>query len=389
MALTATGFERKTIEEVKTAIEGRLLAAFPALNLESSFIRNLVDAAADEYDLLWQAAEAVYHSQYPSSADGASLDEVAAITGTLRRPATRSTVVATVTIDPGTYPAQSLIASVLGNPTARYRNREAVTNPGGTPAPFDVLFEAEEPGPDYSAPAGTLTVIAEPFSGWISVTNASGDTAGLPIETDAELRVRRLLELGARGTGTLAGIRGTVADVDGVIEVKVFENVFDVPVSGLPGHSFEVVLWDGFPSQADDDELAEAIFGVKGAGIQAFGDTVVQVEADDGLLHDVGFTRATGTNIWIEVDLAVDPDTYAGDAAVEAAIRAEADERQGIGDDVIASRYVCAALDVAGVLDVLELRLGTAASPVGTANIPIGDHAIALIREERITVDVP
>lgn len=375
-----------------------MLAAFPALNLQSPFARTLIDAAVEEYDQLWDAAEGIHKAAYPSTAFGASLDEVAAITGTLRRPATRSTVVATVTIDPGTYPAQSLIASVAGDTTARFRNRDDVTNPGGTPAPIAAVFESEQVGP-VDAPAGSLTVIAEPTSGWIAITNPTDATPGKPAETDAELRARREQEVVPIRTGTLRGLRSGVSRINGVIETMAFENVLDVPSGGLPAHSFEIVLWDGPAPTVDNDVIARAIFERKGSGITAYGATVVQVEAEDGLLHDVGFTRATGVQVWIEVDLAIDPDTYAGDAAVEAAIVAIATEQrnsdgvlasqQGIGDDVIASRYLCAALDVAGVLDVLELRLGTAPSPVGTANIPIGAREIGLLDTSRIAVNVP
>jgi hypothetical protein len=91
--------------------------------------------------------------------------------------------------------------------------------------------------------------------------------------------------------------------------------------------------------------------------------------------------------VWLELDLEVDPDTYAGDEAVQEALAAVGTDRQRIGDDVVALRYACAAIELEGVLDVTELRLGFAADPVGTVNLSVGDRQVAVIDTGRITVD--
>ncbi|MFW6031537.1 MAG: hypothetical protein ACOC9T_03010, partial [Myxococcota bacterium] len=86
------------------------------------------------------------------------------------------------------------------------------------------------------------------------------------------------------------------------------------------------------------------------------------------------------------LDLVVDPDSYAGDDAVKEALADEGADRQRIGDDVVAIRYACAALEVEGVLDVTELRLGFSSDPSGTSNLTVGSRQVAVIDTGRITV---
>jgi uncharacterized phage protein gp47/JayE len=388
--VTLTGFARPTFEQIRQEIVGAVLEAFPGENTEVGLLGILIDIQTEKAAQLWEALEATYHSQYPSSAQGMALREVSAITGTVPRDATHSIVTATVNVDPGTYSAGQLVAHVDGNPDARFSNRDEVVNGGVAEADVDAIFQAEEAGP-VAAPANGLTQIAEPVAGWNSVTNDEDAIQGRNADTEEELRLRREDELAARGTTPLDALRAQVSALEGMIQVRAFENVTDtVDADGLPPHSVEMVVWDGTteaPHIVEDDLIARTIWEGKAGGIKAHGEESVNVEASDGTLHAIGFTRAEGLDVWLELDLEVDPDTYAGDEAVQAALAAVGTDRQRIGDDVVALRYACAAIELEGVLDVTELRLGFAADPVGTVNLSVGDRQVAVIDTGRITVD--
>lgn len=86
--LTAQGFEAKRLADIRSEIESSLQQAFGDIDLraESNF-GQLVGISAEMNALLWQLSEAVYLSQYPDSATGLSLDQVAALTGVVRAPA--------------------------------------------------------------------------------------------------------------------------------------------------------------------------------------------------------------------------------------------------------------------------------------------------------------
>src|SRR5688572_16080023 len=98
--LTSTGFERKTIEDIKAEIEDEeRLNISPTINTSSaSVIGQINGIISSKLAELWELAEEVYNSQYPDSANGAALDNVAAITGTVRQEATKSTVTATLNL---------------------------------------------------------------------------------------------------------------------------------------------------------------------------------------------------------------------------------------------------------------------------------------------------
>lgn len=86
-----------------------------------------------------------------------------------------------------------------------------------------VNFENQENGP-IAVPTQTLTEIVTPLAGWASLTNTDPGALGRFVETDAELRLRRLLSLRLLGRGTVEAIRAQLLAA-GADSATVFENV--------------------------------------------------------------------------------------------------------------------------------------------------------------------
>lgn len=382
--LSSTGLLVPTLDEIKAAIDAAARAEIdPRIDLsESSPMGQFSAIVSRQIRKVWEAVEALYAAADPDGATGQSLDRIAALTGTERREATASRVTATVTVEPGTYPAGSLIAHVDGRPTDRFASVDPVTNGGASPANFSAVFEAETTGP-VLAPSGTLTEIASPVAGWTAVTNAADATPGLAAETDPQLRVRRGREVQGVGSTTVDAIRSALSRLSGVLEVYVFENDSDATVEGIPPHAFEAVVYGPDPAAASDDDIVAAtIFAEKPAGIQAFGSTTETVIDSQGSFHAIGFTRPTAIALGVEVDVDTLDSDYAGDDAVEAAILAGFAEVQGVADDGRWSRFAAWAQSVRGVVGVTEVRLGPSGGPlVAFADVPI------TIRQ-RATLDV-
>lgn len=384
--ITPTGFEAKTLEEILSEIETEERANISAsLNTSAaSPIGQLNGIIASKLRELWELAQAAYEAFNPNAASGASLTSLSLVTGTQREAATKSQVLADVTLAAGVYAPGSLIASVTGNPSARFVNVNSITSPGGVNA--GQLFEAEETGP-VQALAGTLTVIAEPVVGWTAVTNPADAEEGEDVETDVALRIRREQELAQAGSSTVDAIRADVLEVEGVQSCTVFENTTLVTdVNGLPGKAFEAVVFDGVVPAADDDAIAQAIWETKPAGIQAYGSDSGVAEDTQGVDHTINFTRVTVLNVYLDLFLTKNPDTYAGDAAVEAAVVAFGDSELQIGGDIILSRIVAAIFQVPGVVDVTSIEAGFAPAPVGTVNLVVGPREIGDLDTSRITV---
>ena len=58
----------------------------------TSVLGQIIGIMSERESLIWELAEDVYNSQYPTNSIGRSLDLSASITGTVRRPATYSTI---------------------------------------------------------------------------------------------------------------------------------------------------------------------------------------------------------------------------------------------------------------------------------------------------------
>jgi len=383
--VTPTGFEKKTLADLLSEIEtDQRNTISPSLNFQAdSVIGQNNNIFADKLRELWDVSEAIYRAMYPDSASGDALDNVAAITGAIRLPATKSTVTLTVNINAGTsLPVGRVVSEV--NTGVRFVTTESVINTGGSPADFDVDAESEDFG-SIQAAAGTLTVIETPATGWNSVTNALDADPGRDDETDADFRVRREQLLRVGGNATVESILSDLRDVENVESVTLLNNRGDVVDSnGLPPHSVEAIMLGGA-----DQDIGEALFRTVAAGTEthknAIGGVTVQVEDSQGFTEDMNFTRPQETDIWIEIDIEV-TDEYEGDAAVKAALVAEG-STLGIGNDVILEAIKAAAFEVGGVFDVTDFKIDTVFPPVGTSNIPIAVRQLARFDTSRVTVN--
>ena len=86
-----------------------------------------------------------------------------------------------------------------------------------------IKFLSENYGP-VPCPANSLTQIVTPIAGWSSITNKEAGVLGRFVETDAELRLRRLNSLRLLGRGTIEAIRAQLLAV-GATSALVFENI--------------------------------------------------------------------------------------------------------------------------------------------------------------------
>lgn len=382
--VTATGFNRKTVEVIRAEIKAALLAQISTeLDLEDeSPLGNVVGIFGSHAAELWEVLEEVYNSQYPASASGFSLRAIGSITGTVGRDPTPSTVTATVNVDAGTYAIGDLIAHTVGDPNARFFNSAPVVNAGPGAANVNVAFESEETGP-VRANAGTLTVIAETVTGWNSVTNAADAVLGLGPETDAEFRVRREQERAAQGSTTPDAIKADILSVAGVTSCKVLFNDTDATDGdGLPPHSVEILVTGG--TNAD---IANALWLSKPVGIQSYGSTSQVIQDSEGNDQTVNFSRPTSYVLEMAFTVTVGPN-YAGDTALKQAL-ADLVDSFATGQDWVENKGIATVMAMAGVEDVADWETGTSAPSVvapvpGNFTIPV--RGLATLDTSDITI---
>jgi uncharacterized phage protein gp47/JayE len=383
--LTATGFNRKTVQDILGEIEASQKSLIdPEMDVSSETpIGQLNGIFADKLGEEWELAEAVNANQYPDTASDFGLDGVSSITGTFRRAATKGTVTLDLSLNAGVTVPTGSIAEVTGDSTNRWVTTADATNSTGSPAVVPVEAEAEFAGAT-AANAGTIAVISTPIAGWTAVTNPLDAEIGTEIDTDAQLRLRREQELSLAGSGTVNAIRADLLAVEDVTSVTVFHNPGDaIDVNGLPPHSVEAIVLGGA-----DVDVREALFATVGGGIRTIGSITGTVIDDQGFTQASNFSRPTNVLIWLEIDIDITPADYPsnGDDLVKAAVVLFGATSYIVGGDVVLSNLNVPIFSIAGVEDVTEIQVGRAVSPSSTVNEVIAARELAILDTTRIVV---
>lgn len=383
--LTSTGFNAKSLQEIKTDLETAWRSVFGAgADVSADSVDGqIIGIVADRMSDLWQLAAALYAAAYPDSATGVEMDKVAGITGTTRQPATKSQVAVTFTGTPATAIPTGTRVSVIGQGTLFEVTSGFTISGGGSST---VTVSAVETGPKY-APAGTVTVIETPVSGLASVTNALDQSVlGRDVETDPQLRIRRELDLRQIGASAVDAIRAGVLSLAGVTFASVTENVTDFTVDGIGPHGFEVVVLGGL-----DVAIAQMIWDRKPAGGRAYGSTSSTATDAIGGGHDMPFSRPTTLNGYVTVAVTVNagaPENVG--TVIAAAIVAYGDLNLTVASPLVAQALVPSIFAAAqGIVDVpSQPKIGTAPAPTLSTTITPTRRQIIDLDTSRVVVNV-
>ena len=348
----------------------------------------------------WEVVGILFNAGNPDGAEGALLDHVCAITGTKRAAATPSKfvgkrkLIASLTAT-GQVPAGTVF-SLEGDPTVRFVATETV-KANGVAGDYPVSAECEKAGP-VRAPATKLNQIATPVVGLNAISNPLYDAElGTDEDLDPALRLRRESELRATGAANPDAIRADLLaiEVDGVkpvLSCKVFWNDSDAfDLNGLPPHSLEPLIYDGISvDHTLDDTVAQTVFDSKPGGIQVIGNQVGIAVDDTGAKQSVRFSRPTIRELAFRATLAVDPDSYAGDAAVQEAFVNEFLAKFVLhpGQAVVCSAFVAAAMGVAGVVDCtgVQIAFHGDAFPGPGVNLALGAREVGTTEAAWVTI---
>lgn len=219
--------------------------------------------------------------------------------------------------------------------------------------------------------AGAINQIVTAVAGWDEVTNRWEGVDGRILESDVDLRARR--RQGVRGPGSASAdamVAKLLQTVPNLLTARVYENrTGSVDGDGRPAHSFEVIVEGG-----DDQEVAEAIWKFKPAGIEMVGLLEREVTDASGSSQTVKFNRPVPLYIWAEVEIISynNEETYPffGAEQIAAAV-VEAGNKLKVGEDVISQKLLAAVFSIPGLAEV-ELRFYKA---LDTSDVPgSGDY---------------
>ena len=386
--ITNEGFKRKRLDLILEELNDEVKSIFGSnFNVSPESPDGQVNGAISESNAnLWEIAEESYNAFNPSAVTGVTQDNLYQLNGITRLPATSSSALLTISGTQSTViPAGSLVSTSDTN--VQFSTQSEVTIPvSGT---VDVQALAVETGP-ISALAGTITTIDTPITGWASVTNNSDALVGTNEETDVEFRARREQSVARDAQAIIDAIFAEVRSVPGVTQTTVLENDTNSgpDANGLPAHSVHVIVVGG-----DDQAIGEAIFIKKTLGATPFGSTTVQVEDDQGIPHDISFSRPTQIPIYVEVNLTtfsnypVDGDDQIKQAIVDYAEGTLIPVRGFfLGDDVIHSEIYTPINTIPGhTVDSMFIKTSSPADQ--TADIPIAVDETSQFVIANITVN--
>ncbi len=245
-------------------------------------------------------------------------------------------------------------------------------------------FTASDKG-NIALPAGQLTIIQTPISGWETVYNDSPGLTGRNLEIDDELRIRRARSLKLAGAGTVDAIRARVLNVEGVTAATVTENDTKVTVGGIPPNSFETLVLGG-----DDQLIANTIWGAKPGGIPSYGNVTNTIIDTAGKTHLVYFSRPQKLYIYVNIALTKDVSLYPinGDTVIKESIVKQIMSLE-VGQDVVYQSLYQSIYGVPGITGaVIQIGGSLVETPptLSSANITVSPSQIAVSDITKITV---
>lgn len=318
----------------------------------------------------------------PATTEGRMQDGIARIYFLERKGATSSVVQALCTGQPGSpQPASILAEDDDGN---LWQSDGAFTFPsGGT---VSVQFSCLTTGP-VQLGIGSLTRIAQASPGWDAVTNLTAATIGSVVESRAEFELRRKLSVEKNAHGTPGAIRSAVFDVEGVIDVFVYDNftnstiLYGATNYPIPAHSIYVGVVGG-----SAEDIARAIESKKDVGCGMTGNTTV-------VLPDINYSYPQPTynyqfnipdflpvkflvSIANSSSLPANISQLATQAVIDTMSGANGSQRARMGGEIFASSYYGPISSISQAVQIIGIKVGATTPSLDSLSLGIDQEPV-------------
>lgn len=337
--LSKIGFKQKDLPTIKDELEQALRREVdPTLHFGSGSIAGILTGiVANQACQVWESLSGLYNSLQPDTATGRALDALCSLTGTFRKQASFSKAKAMVKLGGNaSIPTGSRIMTVGGD---FFKTTAEITNTSNQEVALEADLIAESVGPKV-APNDSSAKIMTLVSGWSSVSIINTYEIGQPIETDDELRIRRIRELRAVGASTLDSMYSRLRGLHGVEAVYIKEGE----------HSFEAVIKGG-----NELEIAQMIWACKPLGVKTVGTITQTVKDSIEQQRQVKFSRPTLIHLTLHANIKVK--RQLDDNAIKTTLVEFSRKYFSLGTEVYPSRFFAIFLTHNEVLDVITLQL--------------------------------
>lgn len=301
-----TGIVVPDVSEVREDIGKAVQDAFqtdpndPPLNIEPTTpMGQIVDALTAEVAAKNSEVAKIADQNNLNIAAGRYLDALTSLYFVQRKISEATIVQCQCTGLKGTFiPYGAIVQDTDGN---QYRHNVALGATIGDTGTVLTTFSAVEHGA-LEVMSGTVNQIVTIIPGWDAVTNPEAGVTGRDRESDAELRNRYRQSVAINSVGNVATIQANLANVDGVIDVQVLENIGSEANTqygvSVPAHGIAVCIFGG-----EDSDIAQTIFQTKMGGTSMDGNTTVSfTEEEVNTIHSYPIYRPTVENFYVKVE---------------------------------------------------------------------------------------
>jgi uncharacterized phage protein gp47/JayE len=336
--------------EIKGAFQGVFTNAMGTdLNLDDSTPQGvLIDDLTTEKQL--DNAQILYlmNQLNPDTASGVFQDAIGMLYNVQRKPATASIancvcVGIAGTVLNGINTGNPAMAQSVNGDIFQCLNTVTIPASGQT---SEIPFVCTETG-EKPVGANTVNSIYKKVIGWDAVNNPNGGTLGTEVESREAFEERRKQSLALNATGSLSAVKSALLNVDGVIDVFVYENDGDTAISNYRGvttikpHSIYTCIQGGTA-----EDIGEAIYGSKSAGCDTNGSaTATYYNSDVDITFSYNYTIPNASPIYIQVNLGSAVSDGTKNQIMDALVNdfyGTADNNNlkiSIGDTIYASRF--------------------------------------------------
>jgi len=388
LLLTRFGFKRKRTVDYLPEIQemGRELFGEDVDLTDNTPLGKMIYLQAQQRAEDNEELEQVYNARFVDTSEGASL-ETNVIRVITRKRWLKSSGAVILNLNKGTKVNTGDLFKTPYNVYFKALEDVQAVEDGN----YRTTVEALEYGAIGNVEPGDISIIVNPQNGINSVTNPGAFFNGQDEETDEELQDRYYESLGKLGSRRIESIEANVLEeVEGVRAAIAIENdTNEVDAEGRPPHSVETVVLGGL-----DEDVAMAIFRKKGGGIRAHGSTVYTFTDNRGILHEIGFTRATTVSVYVKVNVKKNKQyPLNGDDLVIAQIvkyiggtyNGTLFNGVGMSSDVVCAKAEARVLSVEGIDDV-SVEFSTDGVSYESKNVLIAFPEVAETDESNVEV---
>ncbi|MGP1567993.1 MAG: baseplate J/gp47 family protein [Peptoanaerobacter stomatis] len=380
--LSEKGFKRKLYRDIEKDLFTRAKDIFGEdINLsERSPLGIFLMVIAYSLSLLWQVAERVYLQGHLHSSEGISLDYVCEKADIYRFPALKSYGEVKFTGTKGKMIYKGFKVGTINKVIFETIKEVQIGENGKVYADVRCLSLGNIGNVD----ANQINVIINPELDVSSVINEERFLTGREIETDEELRERYRLSFQGSGKATINAIIAHISKIATLKGYKVLENETMQVKNGMQPKSIKVIVSGG-----TDEEVGQAIFESKSAGIATNGNITYMATDNIGQKHEIKFSRATELSVYSKIDVTF-YDNLQNKEDIKSSIKTSFKEylrNLSMGSSVILSHIIADILNTNKYIKDISILIGKNSDNCSANNIILLDEEVATTTDDKIVIN--